>query len=202
MSTPLAGDHVIFKVCINCGFDTLQYPGRPRHRGPSCRCPECEAYSFVIACSECLFESSAECPLTQLLNRKHEVHEGEIENEGPRGRPLKCSWEKEGERVSEDDKVGGPSRNQSSNDEKTALGIDNQAEAATAENEPEDLTLGLAEADVCPQCCQQQCRTCEPGYMNLIVDMKEFSKTFAEEMRFCTLCEHRQCPGSALVVML
>jgi hypothetical protein len=32
--------------------------------------------------------------------------------------------------------------------------------------------------------------------------MKEFSKTFAEEMKFCTLCEHSLCPGSALVVLL
>jgi hypothetical protein len=149
----------------------------------------------MIACSECLFENSAECPLTRLLNRKHEVHEGEIENEGPRGRPMTCSWEKEGESVSEDDKVSGSSRNKSSND-------DNHAEAVTAENEPEDLNLGLAEADICPQCCQQQCCTCEPGYMKLIVDMKEFPKTFAEEMRHCTLCEHQQCPGSALVVKL
>jgi hypothetical protein len=43
----------------------------------------------MIACSECLFESFDECPLTQLLNRRHEVHEEKQENEVQRG------WEQE-----------------------------------------------------------------------------------------------------------
>lgn len=38
--------------------------------------------------------------------------------------------------------------------------------------------------------------------MSLVVDMKEFSKTFAEELKLCTLCKHWLCPGSALVVFL
>lgn len=54
----------------------------------------------------------------------------------------------------------------------------------------------------CPDCGHQRCQTCEPGYMNLVVNMKEFSKNFAEEMKVCTLCEHWLCPGSALVVLL
>jgi hypothetical protein len=73
-------------------------------------------------------------------------------------------------------------------------------ESRAAQNQPGKL--GDSEAGICPQCCQQQCHTCKPGYMNLIVDMKEFSMTFAKEMRLCTLCEHQLCPGSALVVML
>jgi hypothetical protein len=201
MSTPPAGDHIIFKVCINCAFDTLQYPDRPRHRGPSCRCPECGVYSFVIACSECLFENSAECPLTQLLNRKHDVHEGEIEDEGPRGRPWECSWEKEDEAANESE--GFHQVSESSNEEELSTEQQwpvNCTDSRAAPNQPGNL--GDPEASICPQCCQQQCRTCKPGYMNLIVDMKEFSMTFAEEMRLCTLCEHQLCPSSALVVML
>lgn len=42
----------------------------------------------------------------------------------------------------------------------------------------------------------------ERGYMSITVDMKEFSKTFAPEIRFCALCEHGLCPGSELVVFL
>jgi hypothetical protein len=38
--------------------------------------------------------------------------------------------------------------------------------------------------------------------MSIIVDMKEFSKTFAAEIRFCTLCKHGLCPGNGLVVFL
>ncbi len=56
--------------------------------------------------------------------------------------------------------------------------------------------------DVCPHCRQELCRTCEPWYMRIIVDMKELSKTFAAEIRFCTLCKHGLCPGSGLVVFL
>lgn len=37
--------------------------------------------------------------------------------------------------------------------------------------------------------------------MNLVVDMKEFSITFASEMALCTMCEHWLCPGSSLVVL-
>jgi hypothetical protein len=32
--------------------------------------------------------------------------------------------------------------------------------------------------------------------------MKEFSKTFAAEIGFCTLCKHGLCPGCGLVVFL
>jgi len=50
-------------------------------------------------------------------------------------------------------------------------------------------------------CHQDTCHTCEPGYVKVVVDLKEFSKKFAAEIRLCTLCEHGLCPGSSLVVL-
>jgi len=38
--------------------------------------------------------------------------------------------------------------------------------------------------------------------MKIIVDMNEFSKTFADEIRLCTLCDHGLCPGSEMVASL
>jgi len=37
--------------------------------------------------------------------------------------------------------------------------------------------------------------------MNLVVDMKEFSITFASDIKLCTMCEHWMCPGSLLEVL-
>jgi hypothetical protein len=50
-------------------------------------------------------------------------------------------------------------------------------------------------------CHQDTCRTCELGYVKVIVDLKEFSKKFAAEIRVCILCKHELCPGSSLVVL-
>src|ERR1700753_648824 len=90
-----SGGHLIFKICISCNFDTLTYSNRPRYEGLSFRCLECEAYTFVIACSKCVFESSEECPLSQLLDRKHEVHKGSSEDERTQNLSLEQEVENE-----------------------------------------------------------------------------------------------------------
>jgi hypothetical protein len=97
MSLAIAGDDIIFKVCLKCGFDILKYANRARHQGPCFRCPECKSYTFVITCSECMFENSPECPLTQLLGRKHGIYKEDGDEEELRGRPCRSNWEQEGE---------------------------------------------------------------------------------------------------------
>jgi hypothetical protein len=46
-------------------------------------------------------------------------------------------------------------------------------ETLGAREETKTVDLGDPDAGFCLQYYQQQCRTCKPGYMNLIVDMKE-----------------------------
>jgi len=77
-------DHEIFKSCICCGFDTLESPEWTRHMGPSYQCPNRGPPTFIMACSQCLFLSSRDCPLTQLLGKTHEVYLTEGSHKGLR----------------------------------------------------------------------------------------------------------------------
>jgi hypothetical protein len=47
----------------------------------------------------------------------------------------------------------------------------------TEQEDNNENSLRDPRADVCPHCRQELCRTCEPGYMSIIVEMKELSKT-------------------------
>jgi hypothetical protein len=96
MRLAIVGDYIIFKVCLKCGFDTFKYANRPRHKGPCFRCPKFESYTFVITCSECMFENSLECPLTQLLDTKYGIHK-EDGDEELRERLWRGNWVQEDE---------------------------------------------------------------------------------------------------------
>jgi hypothetical protein len=37
--------------------------------------------------------------------------------------------------------------------------------------------------------------------MNIVVDMKDFSISFASDIKLCTMCEHWLCPKSELEVL-
>jgi hypothetical protein len=155
-----------------------------------------------------MFESSAECPLTQLLSTKHEIHETNSGDEGARRRPSRCSWEYEIEE-DEKDEYGDCNRqfqrSRSSKDfswedsnpsSKEGDHQDDPTEQPATQEQNDKEDSRNPEGDACPYCRQENCRTCEPGYMTVIVNMKEFSKTFAGEMRLCTLCRHGLCPGA------
>jgi len=103
MSLAIAGNHIIFKVCLICGFDTLNYANRPRHQGPCFRCPECDSYTFVITCSECMFENSPECPLTQLLDTEYGIHNEDGDEEELCERLWRVNWEQEDEDVEKEE---------------------------------------------------------------------------------------------------
>ncbi len=78
---------------------------------------------------------------------------------------------------------------------------DTKLEEHEAENNNENGSRD-PRGDACPHCRQELYRTCEPGCMSTIVNMKEVSKMVAAEIRFCTLCKHGLCPGSGPVVFL
>lgn len=56
--------------------------------------------------------------------------------------------------------------------------------------------------NTCERCNQERCQTCTNGHMKFVLDLKDHSKTFADEILLCAMCEHRLCSGSHLVVVL
>lgn len=259
--TPL--QHIIFKICLQCHYNTLR-PSEcaPSNTyGPGHRCPECQKSSFVAACTICRFESSSECPLTQLFNRRPKVvherrgreryrrgdHAG-IETdpsisrspvprrlnpclkeslEGPEMKKqcqdilkqfkrnggkmhtasqTKKSYSKLGsrspERLPGPPWTSSPSRLNIPDSKPHSPPPPNSTKHPQPPTPPKELpTPAETPRTLCTQCGQARCSTCNPGYMNLVIDMKEFSITFASEMALCTMCEHWLCPGSSLVVL-
>jgi hypothetical protein len=257
-------EHTIFQICLQCHYNTL----RPLDCapittcGPGYRCPECQKSSFVTACTKCRFESSVECPLTQLLNRrpkavthdrrgperyrKGDHGEGHRDSSASRGpgvrRPDLCQsgsldapdMKKQCQDILKQFKKNGnkvhtapqekrpvphpqpksppkpstppprttPPRPEITGSEPHASSSSKPTKASQPPAPPKEVPAPAETPRVfCTQCSQARCSTCKPGYMNLVVDMKEFSITFASETALCTMCEHWLCPGSSLVVL-
>jgi predicted RNA-binding Zn-ribbon protein involved in translation (DUF1610 family) len=171
-------DHKIFKSCICCGFDTLERPEWPRHKGLSYRCPNCDAPTFIMACSECLFVCSRDCPLIELLGKTHEVYLTEGFETLERSQGYRNSGQGKRDSVCE-------------------VKIDD----ATGKNNKRVLRLGTPvapiltpnatpEQDLCPYCRKERWKVCVPAEMTLFIDMKEFSTLDASEFRLCTMCKY------------
>ena len=142
-----------------------------------------------------MYESSGDCPLTQLLGRKHDIHEAGNKDEGVRELPRKCNWESEEKDEAEEEcEDGSPPMPEGEQG--------NTPEESPTREKDDDQDSASTRKNLCSQRSQELCRTCEPGYMKIIVNMNEFSKTFAEELRLCTLCDHGLCPGSRLMASL
>lgn len=209
-------NHRIFQICLQCGYDTLRFSERPLPRGPTYRCPECEAHKFITSCSICEFERSSDCPFTQLLEKSltAKVEDSDEVNE-QRGRSRSRSGsrvDKHYEELSatleevalESTKkkatkfkrapTGYPPRSSQIKDQESAGSITTLLSRAA-----EDKKL---EPETCEDCRQAQCTSCKPEFRDLVVDMGDYSKTFAEDFRLCTLCGHGLCPGNQILVHL
>ena len=216
-------DHIIYKQCISCGFNTRNKPNGYRE-GLGYFCPTCHTPNFHITCSLCKFESSDDCPLTQLLARASE--------EEPKISSLRASipFQFDDDDSNEQALTSLGLKNDQQNEDTEDLGalteketiFDTSAPQSTStwdispnqeegqaeeveivlEKEPSSSLLSSTAPQVfCEHCTQPLCPTCRPGYMNLIVDMVDFPVCFASEIRLCTMCEHWKCPKSEVVVL-
>jgi hypothetical protein len=216
-------DHVIYRQCISRGFNTRNKPNGYRE-GLGYVCPACHTPNFHITCSFCKFESSEDCPLTQLLAWKSE--------EEPINSPLRASTPfrfdendsseqpstpielkkgqqnedtKDSSALEENSTIFGTSAPESMNTCEISPNLEEEQGGGleiVSEKEPSPPLLSPAAPQVsCEQCTQPLCPTCPSGYINLIVDMADFPVSFASEIRLCTMCKHWKCPKSKVVVL-
>lgn len=182
---------MIFKTCVNrnCLYDTQDHPGLSIAVGrPSYECPSCRKHSFVPVCSLCKFQYNQDCPLTLLLSGNSQSDGSTAKRKtGSKRRDTQSSKMPDLEAIAE----------------RTKPIVDKEGQQAPSIRETAHDILAESPFHVrtCNQCGQVRCQTCKPGYNNLIVDMKDFSKTFGNGIRLCTMCQHWLCPGSELVVI-
>lgn len=141
----------------------------------------------MTACSICEFRYNTDCPLTLLLA-------GNQQGNDAKNKDTKRGERKESQ-PNESFHLGAIVERAESN-----LKEEETQQASTTESSQTSNDTSFP-VSACNQCRQIRCQTCKPGYNNFIVDMEDFSKTFGDGVRLCTMCQHWLCPGSELVVI-